>query len=261
MTNWLYSHLRVFRQSLVQSLSDEKLDARYHVVAPTEGQRWIIAPGAHQSAWAQWRKLPDIFGEGFKGVQPGRGGALVAIDRAPLVEQMTAYVDPDVSETAVRERYSTLMNDEAGYDANKVRRAVLEQDTRADAASFLSVLWLPFDVRTLYWKSGAGIVHRARPEFREQVHGGNHFLAITQRPRKDYSPPLVTTLLGSYYVFDPYTSYFPLWRHAEDLTGVSHDAAVTEDMLQSLCAANDIAMYPARRTLARWSNEVSVGSA
>jgi hypothetical protein len=232
------------RQELLDTLSKSQTSELYDDLNPTALRRWLLMPDTSETAWDDWSSIPEIFPEVFKGLQPGRGGSLVSIDREPLAKQMRSYFDAKLTFSEFAVDHPELANDEAEYSAARVRESLLRKEVEFSDAAIIDILWLPFDVRSIYWQAADKLVHRARPEFRVQVHGGNFFIACTQKTRKgEFSPPLISALLGSYYVFDPYTTYFPLWVHHEDLRGVSHEPNVSRPILEALGKSIGIAPF------------------
>lgn len=232
------------RQDLLDTLSKDDVDAFYETLTPSAARRWLLMPGTGATSWDDWPSLPELFPEIFKGVQPGRGGSLVSIDRNQLLAQMADYLDGGLTNREIGERYPELMATEARYDPSAIRADLLRKKIAFDEEQVIPVAWLPFDNRWIYWEGSTKLLNEKRAEFRTQVHGGNFFLACTQKTRKgEFSPPLITALLGSYYVFDPYTTYLPLWVHHEDLRGVSHEPNVSRPILEALGASIGISPF------------------
>lgn len=232
------------RAALLATLTLEKLEPAYVPVATSAERRWVLKSTATTAAWDGWRTLPDLMPAVYKGVQPGRGGALVSIDRERLERQMQAYFDPAASDAPLRQEYPELMSDEARYDAAEMRRTLLSRGCKFAPDLLVRIDWLPFDVRFIYWEPEGKLLNEKRREFKEQVFPGNLFLACTQKPRKgEFSPPVVTTRLGSYYVFDPYTTYFPLLVRESGLHGERVDPNINRDVLAALCDANGLPLH------------------
>jgi hypothetical protein len=156
---------------------------------------------------------------------------------------MRFYYRKELSDDDVREQYPDLMNREAGYSPESVRSTLLKQKSSFVDESIISIEWLPFDTRFFYWEPNSNLIHRKRSEFKEQVREGNFFLACTQKPRKGpSSPPMITAHIGSYYVFDPYTTYFPALLSRSDLLGQRDEPNINPDILSPLCQAAGISV-------------------
>ncbi len=216
--------------------------------------RWVFVNGAlgRPTRYEAWPTVVALFREVYKGVQPGRGGALVAIDRKPLLDQMRMYFDPGRTNKDVRERYPDLMHDEARYDADEMRAMLLKR-SQFRSENVIAIDWLPFDTRWLYWEREGKLLNEKRREFAAKVRGDNLFLICTQKPRKGpVSPALVSSRLGSYYVFDPYTTYFPLHVYHNDLHGNGFESGIRPECLEAWCRA--AGMEPFESGTAAWTN-------
>lgn len=238
---WGYSNEK--RRMLLESLSDKppKSVPKYKAAKIARELRYAI--GAHNAtaAYLSWPNLSDLMGEPFKGVQPGRGTALVDTDPDRLERRMRVYFDRDATEKEVAEECPDLMTDEARYDASGIRRELLKKKETFQEDRVLPIAWLPFDERSLYWQPYTKLLNEKRADFKEQVRPGNIFLACTQKPRKDeYPSPLPVTTLGSYYLIDPTATFFPLLRYQQSLLGESIGPGMDGKALQTLCAAYDI---------------------
>ena len=212
---WGYANDK--RQMLLESLSDKpsKTLPAYRNAKIARELRYAIGGHDATAAYLSWPNLADLMGEPFKGVQPGRGTALVDIDRERLERRLRMYFDPNATNAEVAEECADLMTDEAGYIATSVRDRARHAKVAYSANKVARITWMPFDERSYYAESEVRLVHRPRPEFKEQVRTGNLFLACTQKPRKDeYPSPLPIATIGSYYLIDPTASFFPRVRQS-----------------------------------------------
>lgn len=223
---------------LLQSLT-RSTDTRVSLYTKARIERTLrFAIGTHEASdrYLKWPAIVDLFAEQFKGVQPGRGGAMVSIDPEPLATQMKTYFNPEITNAEVRERYPELMAREAGYSPDDVRGTYLTGFAEFREENLVRIHWVPFDTRTLYDCPSGRLLHRRRGEFADQVAPGNLFLACTQRPRKGvFPPPLPTSTLASYYLFDPYAALFPLRIRKPDRIGQQELPGIREDWLQGIC--------------------------
>ncbi|MGD9790230.1 MAG: type ISP restriction/modification enzyme [Phycisphaerales bacterium] len=231
------------RRMLLDSLSPKsaKNAPKYEAARIARELRYAIGGHDASASYLAWPNLAELFGEPFKGVQPGRGTALVDIDRAPLEERMKGYFDPAVKDADLAELCPDLMTDEARYDASELRRELLRKKQKYDKTNLLPCAWQPFDTRFMYWQPVGKLLNEKRAEFREQVWPGNLFLACTQKPRKsEYPSPVVVDAIGSYYLMDPYATYFPLRRRHETLMGESIGPGLDEKWLERVCDAHGV---------------------
>jgi len=231
------------RAMLLDSLSPKpaKTTPKYAPARIARELRYAIGGHDASASYLAWPNLADLFGEPFKGVQPGRGTALVDIDRQPLEGRMRAYFDKAVKDADIADLCPDLMTDEARYDASKVRRELLAKKQRYDNGQLLSCAWMPLDSRYLYWQPVGKLLNEKRSEYREQVWPGNLFLACTQKPRKsEYPSPIIVDAIGSYYLMDPYATYFPLHRRHETLMGENIGPGIDEKWLERVCASHGV---------------------
>lgn len=231
------------RRMLLDSLSSKsaKNAPQYETARIARELRYAIGEHNASTAYLSWPNLLGLFAESFKGIQPGRGTALVDIDRVSLQERMRVYFNKAVPDADLGELCPDMMTNEAGYDAAEVRRELLAKKQKYDDALLVPCEWMPMDARHLYWQPTGKLLNRNRPEYHEQVWTGNLFLACTQKPRKsEYPSPIVVEAIGSYYLMDPYATYFPLRHRHESLTGQSIGPGIDEKWLECVCAAHGI---------------------
>jgi hypothetical protein len=239
------------RARLLRSLSDKR-EGDPRTLAPSASRRWSMLPAGESKEWTTWPSLPALLGETFKGVQPGRGGALVSIDREPLEARMRMYFDKTASDAEVAELNHDLMESEARYDASAVRRGFLDKKVAYDPAAIVRCAWLPFDTRYMYWQPTGKLLNEKRAEYFEQVWKGNVFLAGTQKPRQEgFAAPVAVADLGSYYLFDPYATYFPMRRKTESFFDGAVKPGVDPGWLSHLCGSYEVA--PLAGTGPAWS--------
>lgn len=233
---WGYSNDK--RRMLLDSLSDKppKSVPKYKTAKIARELRYAIGGHDATAAYLSWPNLADLMGEPFKGVQPGRGTALVDTDRDRLERRMRLYFDRNATEAVVAAECADLMTDEARYDASGIRRELLKKKESFHADRLIPIVWLPFDERSLYWQPNTKLLNEKRVHFKRQVRPGNLFLACTQKPRKDeYPSPLPVDTLGSYYLIDPTASFFPLLRHEDSLIGEPVSPGMDARVLEALC--------------------------
>jgi predicted helicase len=244
------------RERLLRSLTNRK-EGSPRAAAPTAAGRWSLLPTRRTGDWAKWPSLLDLFGETFKGVQPGRGRALVSIDREPLQRRMQAYFEKALKTPDIAEAYPELMADEARYDAAHVRKELLAKGHRFQPECLVPTAWFPFDIRYLYWQPFGKLLNEKRPEYKAQVWQGNLFLACTQKPRHEVFPiPVVVEHIGSYYFFDPYATYFPLRRKHESLNGDAIQPGVQAKWLALICEV--MGVKPFERDGHSWTDKALI---
>ena len=174
-------------------------------------------------AWQDWPSLPDLFPEYFAGVQTSRDSFLTDIDLERLKVRVADYLDPGLSHEEIARRYPSVMSTTMGFQSHEVRNALLHEGN-LDKAGFVRFAYRPFDIRWLYWESESGLLNRSRPEYRPHVFDGNISLISQQKPRREWSPPQVISVMGCYDLMDRNVSCFPV-RLRDDGLGLGSDHA------------------------------------
>jgi hypothetical protein len=130
---------------------------------------------------------------------------------------MSNYFDPAISDEEIGEHYPRLMADTGRLNPHKTRDYLLQKGFDED--NIVRYWYRPMDVRWLYWEPETKLLDEKRSEFQAQVFSGNRFLAIHHTPRREWTGPQVTHGLGDYVLFDPSTSYFPLYLNPQAAVG------------------------------------------
>ena len=183
------------RQALLDSLDDAGIDIGYSSVEPNLRLGLPFKPMAVSEHWFDWPTLPDLFPVSFPGVKTSRDGFLVDVDLARLQARVRDYFDPDVSHEEIARRYPGVMKTTAGFNARKVREALLARGG-PNEGGFVRLAYRPFDTRWLYWEADGSLLDRPRPDYRSHVFEGNLWLVLQNKARPDLSSPLVISYIG-----------------------------------------------------------------
>ena len=85
------------RAELLASLGKKRFNAAYAAAKPRQENRYSFRPETVSSEYASWPSILDLAAVApFNGPVERRGGALISVDRVPLVERIAAYFDPTV---------------------------------------------------------------------------------------------------------------------------------------------------------------------
>ena len=162
--------------------------------------------------WFDWPALPDLFPVSFPGVKTSRDGFLVDVDLDRLRARVGDYFDPNVSDEEIARRYPAIMKMTAGFNARKVRDALLARGG-PDDGGFVRFAYRPFDTRWLYWEADGSLLDRPRPDYRSHVFEGNLWLSEVPRLRRDAVEPqaVVTSDLAALHLIEWGASMFPAW--------------------------------------------------
>ena len=170
-------------------------DALYDGIKPVLPLGLPFLRTAVSDEWFDWPALPDLFPVSFPGVKTSRDGFLVDVDLDRLRARVGDYFDPNVSHEEMARRYPGVMKTTAGFNARKVRDALLARGG-PDDAGFIRFAYRPFDTRWLYWEADGSLLDRPRPDYRSHVFEGNLWLVFQNKARPDLSPPLAISNLG-----------------------------------------------------------------
>ena len=168
---------------------------------------------AASNDWSDWPSLPDLFPASFPGVTTSRDPFLVDTDLDRLKVRVTDYFNPELSHEEITRRYPAVMNAVGGFVPPQVRNALLARGGPIEAG-FVPYAYRPFDTRWLYWEADTKLLDAKRTEYKSHVFKGNQWLVSPQRQRREWSPPLKTSLLGDRNQMDGSAACIPAWLHA-----------------------------------------------
>ena len=209
------------RQALLDSLHDSSIDSGYTPVQPDLRLGLPFKPLIVSDNWFDYPVLPDLFPAYFSGVKTSRDGFLVDIDVASLRKRITDYLSPSQGHDQIASDYPTAMRTVSNTEGNTIRDNMLLRYDSSDI-SFIPYMYRPFDARWLYWEGETRLLDRARPEYRTHVFSTNRWLITQQKPRREWSPPQVTSYLGCLDLIDRGATCVPAWLR-EDGLGLGSD--------------------------------------
>ena len=177
-----------------------------------------FVPMAVSEDWFGWPALPELFPASFPGVKTSRDGFLVDVDLDRLRARVRDYFDPDVSHEEIARRYPAGMKTTAGFNARKVRDALLARGGPSEAG-FVRFAYRPFDTRWLYWEADGSLLDRPRPDYRSHVFEGNLWLSAAQHLRKGAEEPQTcfTEHIASLHMIERGANMFPAWLRDNSL--------------------------------------------
>ena len=191
-------------------------DALYESVEPNLPLGLPFARMAVSEDWSNWPSLPDLLPVSFPGVTTSRDTFLVDIDLDRLKVRVTDYFNPELTHEEITRRHPAVMNAVQGFVPPQVRNALLARGGPIEAG-FVPYAYRPFDNRWLYWEADTKLLDAKRAEYKSHVFVGNLCLVSPQRQRKEWSPPLKTSLLGDRNQMDGSAAYIPGWLRADGL--------------------------------------------
>ena len=182
----------------------------YEKVEPNLAVGLPLTRMAIGAGWSNWPTLTELFSEWFPGVTTSRDVFLVDTDLDRLQSRVTDYFDADLSHDEIARRYPAVMNAVRGFHPPQVRNALITRGGPT-ASGFVSYEYRPFDTRWLYWEVDTKLIDAKRAEYKSHVFKGNLWLVSPQRQRREWSPPLKTSLLGDRNTMDGSAAYIPAW--------------------------------------------------
>ena len=206
-------------------------DSLYSIVEPGLSLGLPFARIAVSDDWSRWPSLHDLLPASFPGVTTSRDAFLVDIDRRRLKERVTDYFNPELGHEEINVRHPAVMSAVQGFDPRQVRNELLARGGPTETG-FVPYTYRPFDTRWLYWEADTKLLDAKRAKYKSHVFKGNLWLVSPQKQRREWSPPLKTSLLGDRNQMDGSAAYIPAWLHTDgmsfqsDLTG--HDPNLSE---------------------------------
>jgi hypothetical protein len=192
----------------MQDLAAGRVHLPWESLAPEVALGLPLLPLRLSGGYQTWPTLVSLFPAHFPGVQTKRDEFLVDIDRPRLKARLGDFFDPQVGDEEMARRCQKAMHSTPQYDARGLRarlqrRGLLEQYIVRHA-------YRPFDSRWLYWEPEEPLLSRRVPEYFPHVMPGNLWLISQKIPRRTWSPPLVTGLLGCLDLMDRSASCIPV---------------------------------------------------
>ena len=200
------------RQALLNSLATDDTDHGYSPLVPDVRLGLPFKTITVSDEWFDWPALPDLFPVSFPGVKTSRDGFLVDVDLDRVRARVGEYFDPAVSHEEIARRYPAIMKMTAGFNARKVRDALLARGG-PDDGGFVRFAYRPFDTRWLYWEADGSLLDRPRADYRSHVFEENLWLSEVPRLRRDAVEPqaAVTSDLAALHLIEWSASMFPAW--------------------------------------------------
>jgi hypothetical protein len=186
------------RELKYQQLSSvEVLREKSEALEPSAVNQWLFIPmdSSQIEIWEQGLSLENVFEEWGAAVKTNRNGLAVAFTREELTSQIQDFINLDIEDAAIEEKYSFSSNYQ--WKTGIVRRKLANEGF--DASLITPYLFRPFDVRFIYWHPN--IVFNMRGDKMEIFKSSekNLGLMFSRTTIKDaYSNFLVTNLISDH---------------------------------------------------------------
>nr|WP_309685711.1 type ISP restriction/modification enzyme [Armatimonas sp.] len=203
------------RQALLNSVASEDHQKQYTALTLIPKLGLPFKPREMAAGYLEWKKLPELFPTSFPGVKTSRDDVLVEIDLERLKSRMESYFDPTISDETMRTISPGSMSGSGSFNATETRKQL--QALGIEKCKFVKYLYRPFDVRYLFWEGKTKLLDRSRSDYFSHITGNNQFIVVTQRPRKNYYAPSISTTLVDMVIADPAASAFPIRLKATSL--------------------------------------------
>ena len=191
-------------------------DALYDSFKPSLPLGLPFARMAVSDEWSLWPSLPELFPASFPGVKTSRDSFLVDVDIVRLKARVADYFNSELGHGEIARRHPAVMDAVQGFVPTQVRNALLVRGGPTEAG-FVPYAYRPFDNRWLYWEADTKLLDAKRTKYKSHVFEKNLWVVSPQRQRRDWSPPVKTSLLGDLNQMDGSAAYIPAWLRAGNL--------------------------------------------
>ncbi|MGA8030512.1 MAG: type ISP restriction/modification enzyme [Bryobacteraceae bacterium] len=243
------------RRGRLLASSDETDNYRH--ITPNRALGLPFKPRAFTNTYLTWPKLPDLFPVSFSGIKTARDTFLVDIDREPLVDRLTQYLDSAIPDEGIAQLFPIIMKDVPRYDARAIRRQLLAQretelrsqeeqnprpreisQRKITEANIQPYYYRPFDLRWLYYEHHTKLLDERREEY-WNAHRRVPTMISAQANRREYDPPVVTRSLASYHVIERASIIIPISYGVNSAPGVTEEVRNLSNLVPLPGAAAD----------------------
>ena len=196
--------------------AEDEPEKLYAGVVPVLSLGLPFADLAVSNGWEKWPALPELFPTSFPGVKTSRDGFLVDVDLDRLQRRVGDYFNDDLSHDDIDRRYPGVMKSSARFNARAVRDALVKRGGPAEGG-FVRYAYRPYDNRWLYWEGETKLLDEKRADYKSHVFESNLWLAVQQKPRREWGSLQVIPNLGCLDLMDRGATCMPAWLQEEGL--------------------------------------------
>ncbi len=209
------------RQALLDSLEAPSIDSDYSTLEPDLQLGLPFKPLAVSEDWHDWPALTDLFPVSFPGVKTSRDSFLVDTDLDRLRARVDDYFNDSLSHDDIARHYPDVMKATVLFDPRPMRDTLISRGGPVEDG-FIRFAYRPFDIRWLYWEADNSLLDRSRPDYKPHVLEWNLWLGTPRRQLREWSPPLMTSIIADINQMVGSTSYIPAYLRYDGLgTGVT----------------------------------------
>src|SRR5208337_2672331 len=196
------------RKSLLESLVPVAGRPDYAEQTPPLELGLPFTPTKSNADYFTWPTVPQLFPTYYPGVQTKIDELVIDIDRTELVSRMTKYFDASISDEDMKAICHHALKESAQFDYKAIRAYLVSRGFLHDYVT--KHYYRPFDLRWIYWEPETNLLGRKCPDYFPQISSNNLWFSAVQRNRKDFDPPVVTSVLSSLHVIECSANLFPL---------------------------------------------------
>jgi len=199
------------RADLLASLDEKNFDEQYEPAYPNETNRFSFRPSDITSHYKGWPSLSALCRvHPFNGPVERRGFALIAMDKATLVNRMRHYFDKDKSDAEIEKIHPSLMMTGNRIVGPEARKKILKEFT-FNQHVIVRYPFKPFDTRWCYLENLRPLFSEPSPQLLSQRFKGNAFLIVRETGVKEpTSPPFFySPLVCDYHLLAVEAKHIP----------------------------------------------------
>ena len=199
------------RADLLASLDAKDFDEQYEPAYPDETNRFSFRPSDIASHYKAWPSLSDLCRvHPFNGPVERRGFALIAMDKAILVDRMRNYFDKEKSDAEIEHIHPSLMMTGNRIVGPEARKKILKEFS-FNPDVIVRYPFKPFDTRWCYLENLRPLFSEPSPQLLSQRFRGNAFLIVRETGVKEpTSPPFFySQLVCDYHLLAVEAKHIP----------------------------------------------------
>ena len=210
------------RTDLINSLHQPDANP-FHRLEPAMGLGLPFMLAEVNIGYLAWPLLSELLPTSFPGVKTSRDDLVIDIDRQTLVQRMSDYFDPQVSNVELQRRWPGSLDSSGKFKAERTRQVLQQRGYLPDMV--MRYYYRPYDMRWLYWEPDTELVDRKRPEYVPHVIEGNLWIEARQKQTiEKFDRGMVTRTLADNFGAG-LSNYFPLYLKSAPSTSPLFDAA------------------------------------